>query len=108
MSSTAEPVELRRRVLRRASKKDSEHEDPISPPFQSTSLEYDVVDTGLTAEATDDDVKGKVASNEDSLPPIQPINWVFVGLLTIAAYFSRFYKISAGNFVLYSLGLVVH
>lgn len=33
-------------------------------------------------------------------PPKQPINWVFLGLLTLASFATRYFKIRSGNFVL--------
>lgn len=34
-------------------------------------------------------------------PPMSPISWVFVAVLTVAAFATRFYNIRSGNFVLY-------
>ena len=85
-------AELRRRNLPKATLVEAELVDEaplLSPPFQ------DVDDKSMKVAAQAE------AKARSVTPARQPVNWTFVLLLTIAAYATRFYKISAGNFVLY-------
>lgn len=92
----APSVELRRRVLRTRTASAEGLELPHDSaeheiPFQVSSLEqHDSHDKH--------EVKEKLSNR---LPSMQPINWKFVGALTVAAYMTRFFKIWAGAFVLY-------
>jgi dolichyl-phosphate-mannose-protein mannosyltransferase len=61
-------------------------------PYQVDKLSHDEKETKVMA---------KQKTGDDSGPPRHPVNWAFVALLTVAAYISRFYKISAGSFVLW-------
>lgn len=89
-----EPAELRRRTLRQRPSTEEpliEQDEPLIP-YQVDSLDHGEKETKVLA---------KEALAIGTQPPRQPINWTFVALLTIAAYASRFYKISAGAFVLW-------
>lgn len=101
MVMSKESAEIRRRILpnRRTNQQSplisevvpDSKEELTSPPFQAAS------------NFADPQVRGKVEDQSRPKsydPPKQSVNWLFVGLLTIAAYASRFYKISAGSFVL--------
>lgn len=96
MTPPAVAVEsVRRRTVRGKTSVDELEEEDALLPKQVRSLDrYD-----------NDDDKYAVVGKEAAVvstpaPAVQPVNWTFVALLTIAAFASRFYKISAGDFVL--------
>lgn len=97
MTPPAVAVEsVRRRTVRGKTSVDELEEEEALLPKQVRSLDrYD-----------NDDDKYAVVGKEAAVvstpaPAVQPVNWTFVALLTIAAFASRFYKISAGDFVLW-------
>ncbi len=101
MSNTTvhESSELRKRTVRRSKQSNEElmENDPVSPPFQATSL------SRRSSFDSNKILEGKTVFQSSLPPTVQPINWIFVVLLTIASYATRFYKISVGPFVLYYL-----
>lgn len=91
-----ESATVRRRILRNA-------------PAIDESLTAEIPKQEISLDRTNDDYHGDKAGDVHGKqadiynappPPAQPINWTFLAVLTVASYATRFFKISAGNFVL--------